>query len=70
MLKHSKNLIFALVIGIALSALGYLIAKDLRYFIAEPKQGLGLIAPIVKTFSAGFLVTFAILELIRSMRKK
>ena len=68
MINHQKNILAGTMVGIILNLFGYFLSKGLRYFMAEPKTGLNLVGPVLILFLTCFIITFIILEAIRSFR--
>ena len=68
MINHQKNILAGTMVGIILNLFGYFLSKGLRYFMAELKTGLNLVGPVLILFLTGFIITFIILEAIRSFR--
>ena len=67
MINHQKNISAGVIVGIILNLFGYFLSRGLR-FMAEPRTGFDLTGHVLILFLTGSVVTFIILEAIRSFR--
>ena len=70
MISHQKNVLVGIIVGIILNLLGYFLSRGLSSFAGPPKTGSDLVGPVLILFLTGFIITFIILEAIRSFRVK